>query len=42
MAFVADMSVTATWFLPSQATAYTQRMMDRAPIGIQAGCPVSL
>lgn len=30
MAFVADMSVTAAWFLPSQATGYTERMMDRA------------
>ncbi len=29
MAFVADMSVIAAWFLPSQATGYTKRMLDR-------------
>ena len=30
MAFVADMSVIAAWFLTGQATAYTKRMLDRA------------
>ncbi len=30
MAFVADTSVITAWFLPSQATGYTNRMLDRA------------
>ncbi len=29
MAFVADASVTAAWFLPSQANAYTDRLLAR-------------
>ena len=29
MAFVADASVTAAWFIESQANAYTDRLLDR-------------
>ena len=29
MAFVADASVTAAWFLPSQSNAYTDRLLAR-------------
>lgn len=31
MAFVADASVTAAWFIASQATTYTDRLLKRIP-----------